>query len=91
MMPEETVLASVDLKSKLILPIHWGTFTLAFHDWTDPVERAMITANELNIPVTTPKIGEPVVLRDENFPTEKWWLKYIKDNNKLMPTTLGSI
>jgi L-ascorbate metabolism protein UlaG (beta-lactamase superfamily) len=76
MMPEETVQASVDLKSKLILPIHWGAFTIAFHDWIDPIERVMIKANELNMLITTPKIGEPVVLGNENFPSEKWWLNY---------------
>ena len=81
MMPEETVKASVDLKSKLILPIHWGAFTLAFHDWTDPIERAIIKANELNIPITTPKIGEPVMIGDKIFPSDKWWLNYIKNNN----------
>ena len=81
MMPEETVRASVDLKSKLILPIHCGAFTLAFHDWIDPIERVMIKANELNMHVTTPKIGEPVILENENFPSEKWWLNYIRNNN----------
>ncbi len=79
MMPEEAVQASIDLRSKLILPIHWGAFTLAFHDWTDPVERILSKAYELNLPVTTPKIGEPVVVGATNFPTEKWWPKYIMD------------
>lgn len=36
MMPEETIQAALDVKSKLVLPIHWGAFTLALHDWTDP-------------------------------------------------------
>ncbi len=81
MMPEETVKASVDLKSKLTLPIHWGGFTLAFHDWTHPIERVLIKANELNMDITIPKIGEPIILGNENFPSEKWWLNYIKNNN----------
>ena len=76
MMPEETVQASIDLKSKLSMPIHWGAFTLAFHDWTDPIERALKKANELNMPVTTPRIGEPVIIGDAIFPTEKWWTQY---------------
>ncbi len=75
MMPEETVLASIDLNSKLTLPIHWAGFTMAFHDWTDPVERMLIKANELNMPVTTPKIGEQIIVGEGKFPTEKWWLK----------------
>ena len=80
MMPEETVQASLDLKSKLTLPIHWGGFTLAFHDWTDPIERILSKANELNVPITTPKIGEQVIVGDLIFPTEKWWKKYMTEN-----------
>ncbi len=76
MMPEETAQASIDLNSKLTLPIHWGAFTLALHDWTDPIERMTIKAKTLNLPVTTPKIGEPVILGNETFPTKKWWKEY---------------
>ena len=77
MMPEGTAQAAVDLKSKLMMPIHWGAFTLAFHDWTDPAERAVAKAKELNMPITTPKIGEPVVVGEKYFPNEKWWTNYI--------------
>jgi len=77
LMPEETIQASIDLKSKLVLPIHWGAFTLAFHDWTDPVERATKKANELNMPITTPKIGEPVIVGNTSFPSEEWWTNYM--------------
>ena len=76
MMPEETVKASIDLNSKLLLPIHWGAFTLAFHDWTDPIERMILKAKELSLPVTTPKIGEQVILGNDTFPSEKWWKNY---------------
>jgi len=76
MMPEQTAQAAIDLKSNLFMPIHWGAFTLAFHDWTDPAERVISAAKKLNLPVTTPKIGQPVVIGDENFPIEKWWLTY---------------
>lgn len=72
MMPEQTVQAHLDLKGKLLMPIHWGTFTLAMHSWTDPIERAMQKAKELDVPVTTPRIGEPVIL-NQKVPTEEWW------------------
>lgn len=80
MMPEETVQASIDLKSNLTMPIHWGAFTLAYHDWTEPIERALKKANELNAAVTTPKIGEIVLVGDTNFPTEKWWTYYMNNS-----------
>ncbi len=76
MMPEETAQAAIDLKSKLAMPIHWGAFTLALHDWNEPVERMLKKANELNLAVTTPKIGESVILGKDTLPTEKWWTKY---------------
>ncbi len=76
MMPEETAQAAVDLKSKLFMPIHWGAFTLAFHSWTDPAERVTKAALELNQPVTTPKIGEPVIVGGAEYPTAKWWENY---------------
>ncbi len=76
MMPEETAQAAVDLRSKLFMPIHWGAFTLAFHDWTDPAERVTRAAKKLNQPVTTPKIGQPIVIGATDYPTTKWWENY---------------
>jgi len=80
MMPEETVIAAIDLKSKLALPIHWGAFTLALHDWTDPIERIIKKANELKLPITTPKIGESIIIGTANYPTDKWWTNYMTEN-----------
>jgi L-ascorbate metabolism protein UlaG (beta-lactamase superfamily) len=76
MMPEETVQAAVDLNSNYFTPIHWAGFTLAFHDWDEPVIRAATKAQELNIPMLTPKIGEQILL-DHIQPTPtKWWEDY---------------
>jgi len=72
MMPEETVQAAVDLKARLLLPVHWGKFALAIHAWNEPVKRVLGKAKELNIKVTTPMIGEPVIL-GESYPDKNWW------------------
>jgi L-ascorbate metabolism protein UlaG (beta-lactamase superfamily) len=72
MMPEETVQASIDLNAKLLMPIHWGKFTLGLHPWTEPVERALKAADSLNVTVTTPMIGEPVIL-GKTAPVTRWW------------------
>ncbi len=72
MMPEETALAAKDVGANVFMPIHWGAFTLALHDWNDPVKRVVAEANRLDIPIITPKIGQPLNLRD--LPeTENWW------------------
>lgn len=76
MMPEQTVLAGIDLKAKLIMPIHWAAFKLAFHTWTDPIERVTKKAKEMNLPIATPMIGEPILIDKQNqFPHSDWWTK----------------
>lgn len=72
MMPEEAVQAAIDLNAKIMLPVHWGKFALAFHAWQDPIDRVMLKAKELQVRVTTPMIGEPVVL-DQSYPDKLWW------------------
>ncbi|UJF32358.1 MBL fold metallo-hydrolase [Paenibacillus hexagrammi] len=73
MMPEQTVQAHLDVQGKLMLPIHWGAFTLAFHDWTDPVERAVAAAEKQGVSIVTPRIGEAVQLGSRQLPRTKWW------------------
>jgi len=75
MTPEETIQASIDVQSKLIMPIHWGSFKLALHTWDDPIIRATKKAKELNVKITTPKIGEAIVLNGDKFPSEDWWVQ----------------
>lgn len=72
MMPEETVQAAIDLQAKVLLPVHWGKFTLALHAWDEPIERVLQKAEELKVKVTTPLIGEQIVL-GESYPDKKWW------------------
>jgi L-ascorbate metabolism protein UlaG (beta-lactamase superfamily) len=74
MMPEQTIQATIDIKSKLMMPIHWGAFKLSLHSWDDPILRASRKANELNVKITTPKIGESITLNTGNFPIDSWWL-----------------
>lgn len=75
MFPEQTVQAAADLNAKALLPVHWGKFTLAMHDWNEPVKRAVKRAKEINFNITTPQLGESVVL-DETYPDKEWWLGY---------------
>jgi L-ascorbate metabolism protein UlaG (beta-lactamase superfamily) len=72
MLPEQTVQAAVDLRAKILLPVHWGKFTLALHPWYEPIERVTVKARELNLPLVTPQIGEPLVLSGV-LPTTPWW------------------
>ncbi|HWR42122.1 MBL fold metallo-hydrolase [Sporomusa sp.] len=74
MMPEETVQAHIDVKGNIMIPIHWAAFSLAFHDWTDPIERVTKAAKGRNISISTPKIGEPVIIGSAEYPASIWWM-----------------
>ncbi|WPP49865.1 MBL fold metallo-hydrolase [Catalinimonas niigatensis] len=73
MLPEQTVQAALDVRADLIMPIHWGAFTLAMHSWTDPIERVTKQAQAMSVNIATPKIGEPIILNQTNFPNSSWW------------------
>lgn len=72
LMPEETVQASIDLKAKTLMPVHWGKFALALHAWDESIERVTKEARRLNVPIIHPMIGELVDLDDSGVQAE-WW------------------
>jgi L-ascorbate metabolism protein UlaG (beta-lactamase superfamily) len=72
MMPEETVQAAIDLKAKKLLPVHWSKFTLALHDWDEPITRVIKESKSKQLPVLHPMIGEAVYL-NELLKAERWW------------------
>jgi L-ascorbate metabolism protein UlaG (beta-lactamase superfamily) len=72
MMPEETAQAAIDLKAKILFPVHWGKFALATHPWDESVQRVLKKAGELKVQVITPRIGEQVIL-DSIYPVSHWW------------------
>jgi len=72
MIPEQTVQAAIDLKAKILMPVHWAKFALALHAWDEPIERVIKEASRLNMSIIHPMIGEEVNL-DENGSTTEWW------------------
>jgi L-ascorbate metabolism protein UlaG (beta-lactamase superfamily) len=72
MTPEEVAIAAKDLNAKVLLPVHWAKFSLAMHSWTEPIERLLKANETAGLTITTPLIGEPVVL-GEQLPHQKWW------------------
>ncbi len=74
MFPEESVQAAIDLKAKVLMPVHWGKFSLAMHPWNEPIKRVVLAAAAKQLPLVTPKLGETIIL-DEYLPTENWWLE----------------
>ena len=72
MVPEESVQVGIDVKANYMMPIHWGAFLLANHDWKDPAERFIKKANELKVNYVTPKIGQSILIKSKDYPTTKW-------------------
>ncbi|PGC18864.1 hypothetical protein COM08_12460 [Bacillus wiedmannii] len=76
MLPEETVQAHIDVKGELLLPIHWGAFTLALHEWSDPIERVTKEAKRLGVNIATPQMGESITLKSTDYPSSAWWREF---------------
>jgi len=72
MFPEETVQAHIDLKGKLLHPIHWGTFNLALHSWYEPMQRLTKAARIHGISSATPIAGQSI-LYGSNLYGSPWW------------------
>ncbi|MBX3174732.1 MAG: MBL fold metallo-hydrolase [Gemmatimonadaceae bacterium] len=70
--PEQAVRAHRMSRGGLMLPIHWGTFDLALHGWTEPAERVMAAAEREGVSLAMPRPGAMV---DPLLPPplERWW------------------
>ena len=72
MLPEQTVQAARDLRAATLFPVHWGKFTLALHPWDEPIRRVTAAAASVRLPITTPRIGEPILI-NQKYPNEPWY------------------
>jgi L-ascorbate metabolism protein UlaG (beta-lactamase superfamily) len=71
MYPEEAVRASQEAKVKTAIPVHWGAFSLALHNWTDPIERFNKSALKSEQETCYPRLGQ-IVSQGQN-PVKPWW------------------
>jgi L-ascorbate metabolism protein UlaG (beta-lactamase superfamily) len=64
--------AFATLGAKTLLPIHWATFQLAYHAWSEPAETLVAEAARRGVAVLTPRLGEPIepTLAPQ---TTAWW------------------
>ena len=72
MQPEETLQAHLDLRGKVLMPIHNGTFDLGLHAWNEPFERIVALAKAQGVPLSTPEMGQPTSLLEPAGGTA-WW------------------
>jgi L-ascorbate metabolism protein UlaG (beta-lactamase superfamily) len=72
MTPEEAIAAHLDVRGGLLIPVHWGTFVLAFHPWGEPVDRLWREAKARDVRLAVPRPGERVDVSDPPA-VSGWW------------------
>jgi L-ascorbate metabolism protein UlaG (beta-lactamase superfamily) len=88
MTPEEGVRAHLDLQgggpAGVLLPIHWGTFNLAFHPWAEPGEWTLAAAGAVGQAIAVPVPGRPFEPAG-GLPTHPWWRDVAPPPNREWP------
>ncbi len=70
--PEQAVQAHELVRGKVMLPVHWALLGLAYHGWTEPVERSLLAANKQRAILLTPRPGQAVE-PTQTVQTSRWW------------------
>ena len=70
--PEQALRVHAMIGGKVLLPIHWGTFNLAFHEWTEPARRLVAGAQADGATIVMPTPGQ-LVEPSELPPLDLWW------------------
>ena len=80
LLPDEVIQAALDAKVTQILPLHWGMYSISFHDWFDPIETVSRLGEEKNVFVHTPTLGQIVEVTKDALPKagtySKWWREH---------------
>jgi L-ascorbate metabolism protein UlaG (beta-lactamase superfamily) len=58
------------LGARTLFPVHWSTFELGFHEWSEPAETLAGLARERGVAIATPMLGQPY---EPGTPTDAWW------------------
>ncbi|NRF67280.1 MBL fold metallo-hydrolase [Aquincola sp. S2] len=74
MSPESAIQAHRDLDAGTLLPVHWGTFNLAYHAWDEPMVRAVKAAKAQGVQIVTPRPGEKFEV-GAPFVNQAWYSK----------------
>jgi len=73
MMPEEVHQAAKDLRASKLMPVHWGKFQLANHNWDDPIIRISALCKADSTAILTPMIGERLDFHQTVNHSDGWW------------------
>ncbi|HEY3501027.1 MAG TPA: MBL fold metallo-hydrolase [Polyangiaceae bacterium] len=70
--PEQALAAHRMVRGGVLFPVHWGTFDLALHGWTEPAERLLAAASAAGVTLVVPRPGESIEPATPPRP-ERWW------------------
>lgn len=70
--PDHALEALSLLGGGTFLPVHWGTFALAMHDWDQPAETLLHLGPKTGAQLLMPRLGEPVEPQ-HGLPPTPWW------------------
>jgi L-ascorbate metabolism protein UlaG (beta-lactamase superfamily) len=73
--PVNALQAHAWLGGGALLPIHWGTFSLAAHAWDEPAETLLSLAPSHALPLLLPRLGEAVEPGSAP-PPRPWWRRH---------------
>ena len=76
MFPEQSAQAAVDVHAKWVIPVHWGAYCLNNSAWDDPIIRVTSAAEEKQVNLATPRIGQTVDYDEIAIYREWWWEGY---------------
>ncbi len=68
-----------DASTSVLLPVHWATFNLAMHWWSEPIRWARRVADEHAVQLVAPVVGTRIELAGTDLPTvvashqQAWW------------------
>jgi len=73
LIPEDLVKAVEELKPAKLMTVHNSKYALARHPWYEPLDKIYEASALHQFPLITPRIGEPVRLKDSTQTFSKWW------------------
>ena len=87
--PENALEALALLGGGAFLPVHWGTFALAMHDWDEPAETLLALGPKQGARLLMPRLGEGVEPGRE-FALNPWWRTTDKSARSAEPAPAAS-
>jgi L-ascorbate metabolism protein UlaG (beta-lactamase superfamily) len=85
--PEQAVRAHQLVGGRVMLPVHWGLFRLAYHGWTEPIERALAAAAKDGVTLIAPRPGQSVEPSSPP-PFDHWWPSLPFSNTPIVSTQM---